>query len=184
MAQILQSGQSAAMPTRIVILGSECTGKTTLAAKIAEHFKVDFAPEYLREYFEMKNGHLTINDAIPIAKGQLEKERKLELKGYCPLLCDTDIITSIVYSKYYFGKCPDWIETEAMKRGSTHYLLCDIDVPWTADGQRDRPEEREYMQNLFLNELHERNLPFDIISGDIESRFNKSVTIINNLLHC
>ncbi|OEU70757.1 MAG: NadR-like protein [Desulfovibrio sp. S3730MH75] len=169
------------MPTRIVILGSESTGKTTLAIKLAEYFKVDFAKEYLREYFEMKNGILTIDDAIPIAMGQLENERLLEKKGYAPLICDTDIISSIVYSKYYFGKCPAWIEDQFSKRSRTHYLLCDIDVPWVADGQRDKPEKREHMQNLFLNELRARNMSFDIISGDIETRLEKSVSIISDL---
>jgi NadR type nicotinamide-nucleotide adenylyltransferase len=170
------------MPMRIVLLGSECTGKTTLAAKLAEYFKIDFVPEYLREYFERKHGILTIEDAVPIAKGQLEKEQELENNGNVPLICDTDIITSIVYSKYYFRKCPEWIEKQAQKRKNIHYLLCDIDVPWVADGQRDRPEEREYMQNLFLTELRARNLPFNIISGNVQSRFEKSVIIVNNLL--
>ena len=170
------------MPMRIVLLGSECTGKTTLAAKLAKYFKVDFVPEYLREYFEIKHGILTIEDAVPIAKGQLEKEQELENNGNVPLICDTDIIASIVYSKYYFGKCPEWIEKQAQTREDIHYLLCDIDVPWVADGQRDRPEEREYMQNLFLTELRARNLPFNIISGNVQSRLEKSVRIVNKLI--
>lgn len=167
---------------RIVLLGSECTGKTTLASKLAEYFQVDFVSEYLREYFEMKKGVLTIEDAIPIARGQLEKEQELENSGNVPLICDTDIIASIVYSKYYFGKCPEWIEKQAQKKKEIHYLLCDIDVPWVADGQRDRPGEREHMQNLFLTELRTRNLPFNIISGNVQSRLEKSITIINKLL--
>ncbi|GKT28916.1 ATP-binding protein, partial [Aduncisulcus paluster] len=90
---------------RVVLTGSECTGKSSLAAKLAEHYKVEFVPEYLREYFAMKNGILTVDDVIPIAQGQLQYETDIANKGYNPLICDTDIISSIVYAKHYFGVC-------------------------------------------------------------------------------
>lgn len=167
------------MPLRVILSGSECTGKSTLAAKLAEHYKVEFVPEYLRDYFEMKNGILSMDDVIPIAKGQLRFEAEATEKGYNPLICDTDIISSIVYAKHYFGECPGWLENEFKKIGSSLYLLCNIDVQWQADGQRDMPEERQYMQDQFIKELQNRKIPFHNISGPVKARTVKSIKLID-----
>ncbi|WP_035075234.1 AAA family ATPase [Maridesulfovibrio zosterae] len=167
------------MSTRIVLIGSECTGKTTLAAKLAEHYKVKFVPEYLREYFEIKQGSLSISDAIPIASAQLELENEAEKRGDNPIICDTDIISSIVYTKYYFGSRPDWFESQLLKRSKSIYLLCDIDVKWSADGQRDMPENRNYMQKMFIKELQFRKYSFHSITGSLSERIKKSTILID-----
>jgi len=171
------------VPLHIVLIGSECTGKTTLAAKLAEHFKVEFVPEYLRSYFEQKNGNLTVDDAIPIAEGQIQLETEAENKSYNPIICDTDIISSIVYTKHYFKKLPVWFEKQIQERADRTYLLCDIDVTWVGDGQRDMPEGREYMQNLFISELEDRNLNYHFITGPVEKRLHDAIALINIALH-
>ena len=177
--------KSAAKPLRIVLTGSECTGKSTLAAMLAKHYKVECVEEYLREYFIAHNGVLTLEDAVPIAKGQIAAEDAvedaMEEKGADLLLCDTNILSSVVYNKHYYGTNPEWIEEAFTQREYTLYLLCGIDVPWEADGQRDMPEEREYMQGLFRAELEERNLPFVELTGDANKRFECAVTLIDSL---
>ncbi len=167
---------------RVVLSGSECTGKSSLAAKLAEHYKVEFVPEYLREYFEMKSGQLTADDVIPIARGQLRFEAENAAKGYNPLICDTDIISSIVYAKHYFGQCPEWLNDVLKDLGPSLYLLCDIDIQWQADGQRDMPEQREYMQSLFIKELSNRNIPYHNISGSLPQRTAESIRLIDDAL--
>lgn len=171
------------MPARIVLSGSECTGKTTLAGTLADHYGVNFVPEHLRSYFENKNGILTVDDVIPIARGQLELERIAEQRGDIPLICDTDIISSIVYAKHYFKTCPKWLEEQFLKRTPSIYLLCDIDIKWQNDGQRDMEHGREYMQQLFTHELQARALTVHRISGPAERRFKKAVEIIDGLLN-
>ncbi|WP_432734946.1 AAA family ATPase [Maridesulfovibrio sp. FT414] len=170
------------MSLRVVLTGSECTGKTTLAAKLADHYKVTFIPEYLRSYFEQKNGLLTPDDVIPIARGQLELEAQAQARGDDPVICDTDIISSIVYAKHYFGICPDWLEEQFRLRTPSLYLLCDMDIEWTADGQRDMGHEREYMQQLFVSELESRGLAVHRISGTAAQRLNKAVLSINQAM--
>ncbi|NDV22960.1 AAA family ATPase [Desulfovibrio sp. JC022] len=167
---------------RVVLSGSECTGKSSLAARLAEHYKVEFVPEYLREYFEMKNGHLTVDDVIPIARGQLRLESGAAAKGYNPLICDTDIISSIVYAKHYFNECPGWLDNKLKELGPSFYLLCDIDIQWQADGQRDMPQQREYMQGLFVKELNNRNIPYHIINGSLPQRTVESIRLIDEAL--
>jgi NadR type nicotinamide-nucleotide adenylyltransferase len=167
---------------RIVITGSECTGKSTLTRKLGEYYQVETVPEYLRNYFEMKHGRLSIDDAVPIARGQLEAEQKVIKNGCNPVICDTDTLSSIIYSNHYFGSCPEQIETIFKNLKTDLYLLCCTDIPWQADGQRDRPEGRQYMQDLFKNELKKRELPYIELSGSIEERARKAVEEIDLLL--
>ncbi|WP_419783163.1 AAA family ATPase [Maridesulfovibrio sp.] len=164
---------------RVVLSGSECTGKSTLAAALAAHYGVEPVPEYLREYFALKSGILTADDVIPIADGQLRLESEAAAKGFNPLICDTDIISSMVYAKHYFGTCPDWLNDKFARLGPSLYLLCAIDIEWRADGQRDMPENREHMQGLFIKELQRLNIYFHNISGDIERRTVKAIRIID-----
>lgn len=170
------------MSVRIVVTGSECTGKSTLAAALAEHFGVPFVPEYLREYFVRKNGILTIEDAIPIAKGQLTSEHRLEDEGINPLICDTNLVSSVVYSRHYYGRCPQWIEERLAEREYHHYFLCGLDVPWQPDGQRDRPAEREGMQQLFRDELLRRGVEFTELSGSVAERLALAVPVVERLI--
>ncbi|WP_320006239.1 ATP-binding protein [Maridesulfovibrio sp.] len=167
---------------RVVLSGSECTGKSTLAATLAAHYGVEPVPEYLREYFALKNGILTIDDAIPIAEGQLRLESEAAARGFNPLICDTDIVSSMVYAKHYFGRCPPLLNDRFNQLPPSIYLLCDIDIEWQADGQRDMPEGREYMQNLFVKELRELNVSFHSIKGDIGSRTAEATRLINAAL--
>lgn len=168
------------MPSRIVLTGSECTGKTTLAAKLAAHYGVQFVPEFLRDYFEMKKGILGTEDVIPIARGQLESEQKALRSRNIPLICDTDIISSIVYAKHYFGVCPQWLEKKYQTLPTSLYLLCDIDIEWKADGQRDMEHGRLYMQSLFADELKSRQVLFYAISGSMNQRFEVSLALIDD----
>ncbi len=170
------------MPIRIVLTGSECTGKTTLADRLAQHYGSTTVPEFLRSYFEQKKGILSVDDVIPIAMGQLELETAAQERGDNPLICDTDIISSIVYAKHYFGACPDWLEEQFMRRTPSIYLLCDIDIQWQADGQRDMEHGRQYMQQLFADELKSRNLIVHTVSGSREHRFEFATNIINSAI--
>lgn len=170
------------MSVRIVVTGSECTGKTTLARALAERFGVKPVPEFLRKYFEAVGGVLTLEDAIPIAKGQLKAEKQAEAAGINPLICDTNLLSSVIYNRHYYGTCPKWIEQQLTARHYHHYFLCGTDVPWQADGQRDRPEQRAELQNHFREELLRRKVPFTELKGDVEQRLETAAEVVQELL--
>lgn len=170
------------MTVRIVVTGSECTGKTTLARALADRFGVRPVPEYLREYFEAAGGALTLEDAVPIAKGQLKAENEAEAAGVDPVISDTDLLSSVIYNRHYYGMCPEWIEKRLAERPCDHYFLCETDVPWEPDGQRDRPEQRAELQEQFRKELRGRNLPFTELRGNVEQRLNQAASIVQRLL--
>lgn len=172
----------ARVPLRIVLTGSESTGKTTLAADLSRHYEALWLPEYVRGYLEWKGQPLDASDVEPIARGQIAaQDQALEEAGRL-LLLDTDLLSTVVYAEHYYGSCPEWIRAAAVVRRADVYLLCDIDVPWTNDPQRDRPQARCAMQALFREALETRGFPFVEICGGWRERFLAARAIVEQLV--
>jgi NadR type nicotinamide-nucleotide adenylyltransferase len=172
---------------RIVVAGSECTGKSSLAAAIADALGAPWVPEFAREYAAAHQGPLSYEDVEAIARGQIAAEdRGAEAAAaakHALLLLDTDLLSTIVYSHHYYGDCPGWIERAWSQRRADLYLLADIDVPWVPDGnQRDRGDRREQMQELFRAELRTRATRFAGISGNIDARLNAALAAVGTVL--
>ena len=123
---------------RVVLTGSESTGKTTLATELARHYDAALVPEFVRDFAEAKGGMIEFSDHGPIARGQMALEDAEIALGRPVVIQDTDLLSTVVYCKHYFGRAPDWIVDEAAARAPDLYLLCEIDLPWIADGVRDR----------------------------------------------
>jgi len=172
--------------TRIVLTGSESVGKTTLGAQLAARYGVACVPEFVREYAAAKGAPLDFRDHGPIAKGQMALEEmhtaSALARGDILLLQDTDLVSTVVYCHHYFGRCPAFIEEAAIARLATHYLLLDIDVPWIADGVRDREEQREEVQPLFRDTLARFDAPITVVQGTWEERLTTAAKSIDALL--
>jgi NadR type nicotinamide-nucleotide adenylyltransferase len=139
---------NASRPFVVVITGSECTGKTTLAAELAAEFDTSWSPEFVRAYVDAKQAPLDASDVEPIAAGQLAVERAAEHRAATrrsPLVVkDTDLVSTTVYARHYYGGCLPWIQAAARRRAGDLYLLLWPDVPWVPDGlQRDRAGDAE-----------------------------------------
>ncbi len=159
---------------RVCLIGPESTGKTELARTLARHFGVEWVPEYAREYAEARGNRLSDADVEAIARGQMAL-----LDGAGRIL-DTDLISTVVYSRHYYGGCPEWIVEEARRRRAGLYLLMDTDVPWTSDAARDSGgEEREDLFDAFRCALDELDCRWVIVSGDWEERFRSAVEAIS-----
>lgn len=160
---------------RVVLIGSESTGKTTLAQQLATHFGVECVPEFVREYAAAKGAPLEFSDTGPIARGQMALEdaaRERSLQRDSPLLVvDTDLLSTVIYSLHYYGQCPDWIIEAARHRQPDLYLLTDIDIPWIADPVRDRGDRRPEMHALFTDFVQRSGVPFTLVSGAGAERF-------------
>jgi NadR type nicotinamide-nucleotide adenylyltransferase len=166
---------------RVAVVGAESTGKTTLARKLAEHYKTVWVPEYAREYLDSKNAHCELSDIPQIARGQMESESRLARRSNRVIFCDTDLMTTTVWSDHYFGQCPDWIKQAACEHKYDLSLLTDIDVEWVADPQRDRPHMRDYFHDRFRRELESRQRRFVIINGSFDERFKRAVSAVDDL---
>jgi len=147
-------------PFTVVVTGSECTGKTTLAAELAAQFGAPWSREFAREYVDTKQAPLDASDVEPIARGQVAGERAADdaaaSRGSRLVIRDTDLLSTAVYSQHYYFHCPAWVAESAREQLGDLYLLLCPDVPWIADGlQRDRPDDqaRARMHDLFRSAL-------------------------------
>lgn len=172
---------------KVVLFGPESTGKTTLAAQLADHYQTRWVPEFMREYLERKwktKGKLiSKEDLLPIAKGQLYSEIDAQKKVENLLICDTNLLELKVYSEYYYnGFCPEFIKEQVSKSDFDIYLLTYVDTPWEEDILRDRPHNREEMFSIFEAELKKQGFPYQILKGGLDERLKKSIEIIDSLI--
>lgn len=167
---------------RVVATGSECTGKTTLATALAKAYGVECVPEFVRTFIQQIGGHPQFSDHGPIARGQKALEDEYRTRAQRLLFHDTDLLSTVAYCRAYFGRCPEWIEAAAVDRRATLYLLCDVDVPWVADGVRDRPHRRPEMHALFEMVLKEAGANYVLICGTPEARFAEAKRRVDALL--
>jgi NadR type nicotinamide-nucleotide adenylyltransferase len=168
---------------RVVVTGSECTGKTTLARGLAERLAVPWVPEYARQFVRDKGAAPDRGDVEAMARGQIELEDAAAAAAPGLLVQDTDLLSTVVYSRHYFGGCPGWIEQALRRRRADLYLLAGIDVPWVADGeQRDRGHRREEMQGLFRQALVALGARTVEIRGSCEFRVAAAARAIDDLL--
>ena len=166
----------APLRTRVCLIGPECTGKTTLAEELAAHFGAPWVPEFAREYAERVARELTAADVEPIARGELALLDAAPNEGL--VILDTDLISTVVYARHYYGSCPEWIEREAQKRKSDLYLLLDIDLPWVPDSLRDSAAPRESLYAEFAQTLKDYEANVVTITGD---RFEAAIKQLDSL---
>lgn len=151
---------------RICLTGPECTGKSLLAERLAAEFGTVWVPEFARDYVLRVSRQLTAADVEPIASGQMELEDRIAPRANRVLLLDTDLISTVVYARYYYGRCPAWIERAAAIRRAQHYLLLDIDVPFVLDPARDSAAARVELYTRFAAALEEFAVPHTVVAGD------------------
>jgi NadR type nicotinamide-nucleotide adenylyltransferase len=176
-------------PLTIVITGSECTGKTTLAATVSERFGALRSLEFAREYVDLKQSPLDASDVEPIARGQLAGEKAADLEaaelGRTVVVRDTDLHSTVVYARHYYGRCPGWVvETARTRTGDLYLLLCP-DVPWVADGlMRDRADEvaRALIHGLFRDTLAEAGATVVEIRGAWPERQARAIAAVDMLI--
>jgi NadR type nicotinamide-nucleotide adenylyltransferase len=162
--------------TRVCLIGPECTGKTTLAEELSVHFGAPWVPEFAREYAERVGRELTADDVEPIARGQMALEDAASDDGL--VILDTDLISTVVYARHYYGSCPEWIEAAAAARKADLYLLFDIDLPWVADALRDSATPRESLYDQFAQTLKDYEANVVAITGE---RFAAAIKQLSSL---
>lgn len=172
---------------RIVLFGTESTGKTTLAERLAQRFGEPWAPEFVREFWDLRQGIITAADLDTIARGQLANEEHAAARANRVVFCDTDLITCTLWNDLLFpGACPAWVREEAERRARSYalYLFCDADVPFTPDAQRCFPDPaaRQQVRRIFREALVSRGLPFVEITGSWPERERRAEAAVQAVL--
>lgn len=166
---------------RVSIVGAESTGKTTLAEKLSKHYQTTWTPEFARGYLDKKDADCELTDIHTIARGQLRTEEENARGANRVLFCDTDLITTTIWSEYFFNQCPDWVQEAASRQKYDLTLLMNIDVAWIADPQRPAPHLRQYFLDWFKRELEKHKRDYVLISGNYEERFKCAVNEVDKL---
>ena len=174
---------------KVVIIGPESTGKSTLSERLAQHYNTIWVKEYAREYL-LKNGtNYTFENLSDVAKGQLrlEEEAIQQLNnsaGQSLLVIDTDMYVMKVWCEFVFGKCHQWILNEVVNRKYDLYLLCNVDAPWVKDELREYPdyETREKLYHHYKDAMLNQTTPWVDISGDYDERLQKAIKAIDKIL--
>jgi NadR type nicotinamide-nucleotide adenylyltransferase len=160
---------------RIAITGPESTGKSRLASELARYCQDVFVPEYAREYIAQLDRPYTREDILAIAKGQLKTESDLAGQARRFLFCDTDLIVTKIWSLHKFGTCDPFILENIEKHRYDLYLLCDIDLPWEPDAQREHPDLRQFFFDWYKRELEDYGFPFAVVRGQAAERLQHAV---------
>jgi HTH-type transcriptional repressor of NAD biosynthesis genes len=165
---------------KIVILGAESTGKSTLCKQLAIHYNTFFVPEFARTYFEKHDiNNYNIFDLEIIAKNQLELERDLIKKSNTYLFCDTSLITLKIWSTHAFNIVPDFIAKNIKSNDYDLYLILNNEVKWVLDSQRKNEDLREHLFKSNKDELEKLNVDYKIIKGEGEVRLKSAIQFID-----
>lgn len=153
---------------KICFYGPESTGKTVMVERMAELFNTEYVPEVAREL--LVSNDFSVNEIVQIGEAHFERICDKVGRANKILLCDTDAITTQIYSRYYLQEVPPVLYALEEKVKYDHYFLFDIDVAWVADGLRDLHFNREAMFNIFKEELNKRKIPFTLVKGTYQER--------------
>jgi NadR type nicotinamide-nucleotide adenylyltransferase len=187
---------------KIVVIGPESTGKSTLCEQLANHYNTGWAKEYAREYL-LKNGSTyTFDQLLDIAKGQLlledeclqkaqgtrDKEQEngsqLSTVNYQPIFIDTDMYVMKIWNEFVFNACHRWILNQIANRKYDLYLLCNVDLPWIKDELREYPDlaSREKLYHFYKDAMVNQSTPWINISGNADKRLQTAISAINKIL--
>ena len=187
------------MIIKVVVLGPESTGKSSLCAQLADHYKTGWVKEYAREYLltngteynyenllEIAQGQLVLEHAaVKLAEGRLRSNSDKTIATSIPeiVLIDTDMNVLKVWCEFVFEKCHPWILNQIVANSYDLYLLCDIDLPWVKDDLREYPDlqTREKLYHHYKDLVINQSTPWINISGNYEARLETAIRAIDSV---
>lgn len=171
---------------KVVAIGPESTGKSTLCKQLGLHFNANVVEEYARAFLNKNGTNYTYNNLLTIAQGQVAAEEKAHLNLKTNLLiADTDMYVMKVWCEYVFGKCHYFILNNLAANNANLYLLMHPNIPWVKDNLREYPNEKirwelfYYYKDIVVNS----GINFiEINSTNYHERFLTAKTAIVNLI--
>ena len=180
---------------KIVAIGPESTGKSTLCGSLANQFSTNWCKEYARAYLLENGMAYSFDDLLTIAEGQLQLEEEAtssciqlhteqKKEGRPILFIDTDMYVMKVWCEFVFGKCHPKILNQIVTRKYDGYLLCKPDLPWVNEELREYPDlaTREILYHHYKDLLVHQSTPWFEVTGNDPERMNGTVRWINALI--
>ena len=169
--------------SKVLILGAESTGKTTLAQALAEKFNTTWVPEYGRDYWNEHHddkGKLSAEQLVELAKIHRRHEEEAFQKANHIVFIDTGATTTRQYCRDYGYSVPMELDTMVHDERSRYdlFALCNTDIPFVQDGTRRSEKVRKETHKKIIADLTYRGIPYYIVRGDLDTRVkNMSASI-------
>ncbi|MFD1811811.1 AAA family ATPase [Rhodococcus gannanensis] len=198
----LADATRAGLATRIVVVGAESTGTTTVSRAVAEHYRArggvwtrtQWVPEYGRQATvdklddaQRSNPDVTMDDLVwtgddfaRIAAEQSRLEDDAARRGSPVLICDTDAFATTVWERRYLGECGG--HAVAPDRRALYLLTDHVGVPFVQDGIRDGEHIRADMTGWFEDALTDAGRSWVLLPGSLEERVELAVRVIDQAL--
>lgn len=163
----------------IVVSGPESTGKTNIASHLARKFNFGLVPEYARAYVENLGRPYTYEDVESIAKKQIE-DYHFHTRNNSIVIFDTWLVITRVWFEKVYGKYPAWLQENLENLKIDLYLLCAPDLEWVPDPVRENGGLiRKELFKTYENEIKKLAVPYGIVKGKGEERFQSAEEIIH-----
>jgi NadR type nicotinamide-nucleotide adenylyltransferase len=169
---------------KVVVIGPESTGKSTLSEQLANHYQTVWVPEFARGYLETLGRAYNQDDLLRIAEGQLQLEDEQAANANGLLICDTDLQVIKVWSEAKYGDCDPRILELIASRQYDLYLLTYIDMDWVDDPLREHPlpDERAHFYAVYRDIVVNADLPWADIRGSYAQRLQTAIAAVDKII--
>ena len=205
---LLGPGVRSWLTRRVIVVGAESTGTTTMARALARHYRsrggvwarTRWVPEFGRELTVRKLDALRLtrpsaviedltwgrDDFVRVATEQNAAEDAAARAGSPILFGDTDALATTIWEERYLAAGAGWTTSPgvaARVRPPSLYLLTHHEgVPFVDDGLRDGERVRAWMTGRFERELAAQGVPSSVLTGSYAARLRAAVAACDDLL--
>jgi len=169
----------------VVFVGAESTGKSTLAQYLAQRHGAGFVPEIGRFIWEEKQGKLVAADYVEIAERHRDAEDRVVAAHAGPyVFVDTNALTTLLLG-LCFGQVTEPAPPALLRYADDcrsrylHHFVCADDIPYEEEpGVRENAAWRTHIQQLVLEDLERRAIPFTLLTGTLEQRAARVMQVL------
>lgn len=169
---------------RVVVLGAESTGTTTLSQALARHYGVPCTPEYGRTWSERRPGGPWASGEFDLIAAEHARQERLAMAtSPRPLVVsDTDNLATALWHERYLGTGSPSVLARAEAFPPDLYLLTGDEIDFVQDGWRDGEHIRHDMQRRFREVLDAHPVPWRELHGDPQERLRTAVGLVDDLV--
>ena len=167
----------ASLVRKVALVGTESTGKTTLACALADRLETCWVEEYGRELWVEQGGGASFADYLKIARTQHRREEQMRHDARGFLFCDTTPWTTLQWCLWMHGTADPRLQALADETmGDYTWFVCADDFPWVQDGWRVMGDgaARRFQQQQ-LSDLDARKIPYVLLEGPAEHRLETAL---------
>lgn len=162
----------------IIVTGPESSGKSTLCDKLSLKYSIPQTEEVARWYLKAIGTDYSYGDVVEIARIQARTLLNHRFHSAGIVIADTWMIVIRVWLEYRFKKCDNWIQFLPKLYNDAHYLLCTPDIPWQYDEQRENPDDRWELFEIYKETLEDLNLKYSVVKGEGKNRLEIGSNVI------